>query len=83
MNAGIFRSASLNFSLTSHQLFHLVCRLLGSCPGRVLGAVGLGTLPLTALSGVPELALQLFRSSQKAVSEELLRRGLKLFRRTF
>lgn len=51
--------------------------------GGILGVVGLGVLPPPALGGIPELALQLFRSSEKAAPEQFLRRGLDLFFRFF
>ena len=61
------------------QLFHLVDCLLCGRPCATLGTVSLSLLPLPALGGVPELALQLFRSCEKAAPEEFLRRGLNLF----
>ena len=44
-----------------------------------MGAVKLRFLPLAAFGGVPHLTAQLFRSIQKAVLKEFLRRGLDFF----
>ena len=72
-----------DFFLSLRQLLQSVGRPLCGRPGDSLGAVGLGVLSLPALGGVPKLALQLFRSCQKAAPEEFLRRGLNLFFCTF
>ena len=48
----------------------------GARPGSSRGTISLGIRPPPALGGVPELALQLFRSSEQAAPEEFLRRGL-------
>ena len=61
------------------QLFQLVDYLLCDRPCATLGTVSLSLLPLTALGGVPELALQLFRSCEKAAPKQFLRRGLAFF----
>ena len=61
------------------QCFQLVDCLLCGRPGASLDTVSLSILPLSALGGVPKLALQLFRSCEQAAPEELLRRGLNLF----
>ena len=63
----------------SYQLFRLVDGLLGNRPNGALCAVSLGFLPLPALDGIPELAVQFFRPSEKSAPKELLRRGLDLF----
>ena len=70
---------SLNFFLSMRQFSQLVDRPLCSRPSASLSAVGLCFLPLSALGGVPKLALQLFRTREKTAPEELLRRGLDLF----
>lgn len=51
----------------------------GARPGSSRGTVSLGFLPPSVLGSVPELALQLFRSSEQSAPEEFLRRGLNLF----
>ena len=61
------------------QLFQLVDYLLCDRPCATLGTVSLSLLPLSALGGVPELALQLFRSCEKAAPEKFIRRGQNLF----
>ena len=61
------------------QLFQLVDYLLCDRPCATLGTVSFSFLPPPALGGIPELALQLFRSCEKAAPKELLRRGLDLF----
>ena len=53
--------------------------LLGGSPSLVLGTLHFGFLPLTALSGIPHLAAQLFRSIQKSAPKKFLRCGLNLF----
>ena len=82
INIGLFLSG-LNFFLSMRQFSQLVDRLLRGRPGASLGAVSLSFLPLPTICGVPELALQLFRTSEKAARVELLRRGLNLFFRVF
>ena len=61
------------------QLFQLVDCLLCGRPCATLGTVSLSLLPLSALGGIPELALQLFRTGEQAAPKEFLRRGLDLF----
>lgn len=82
-----FQTAFVCFSAAlspvSYQLFHLVDGLLGYRSNGTLGAVGLSFLLASALGGVPELALQLFCSGEKAAPEELLWRGLNFFFCTF
>ena len=77
------RLLSPNFFLSMRQLFHLMDRPLCGCLGASLGTVSLSFLPLPALGGFPELALQLFRASEKTAPEEFLRRGLNFFFRFF
>ena len=72
-----------NFFLSMYQLFQPICRLPSGGSSCVLSVVGLSIFLASALGGIPELALQLFRPSQKTAPEELLRRGLKLFFCTF
>ena len=77
------QTPSPNFFLATHQIFQLVGRPLRGCPGCILSAISLSVLPSPALGGIPELALQLFCSGEKAAPEELLRRGLNFFFGTF
>ena len=65
--------------LSMHQLFQSVYSLPGCGSGRILDAGSLSILPLPALGGIPELALQLFCADEKATPKDLLRRGLDLF----
>ena len=74
-----FRPPRLDFFLAPRQLCQLVYRFPRNSSGRSLGAISLGFLPLLTLGGIPELALQLFRPSQKSAPGEFLRRGLNFF----
>lgn len=62
-----------------YQLFQPIYRLPGGGSSCVLSAVDLSFLPLTSLSGIPELALQLFCPSEKSALKQFLRRGLGFF----
>ena len=67
------------FFLAPGQIFQMVgCPLRGRL-GCILGAVILSVLPAPTLGYVPELALQLFCSGEKAAPEQLLRGGLNPF----
>ena len=69
------RLLSPNFFLSMCQFFHLMDRPLCGCLGASLGTLDLSVLPLPTLSGVPDLALQLFRACEKAAPKEFFRRG--------
>ena len=78
INMGLLLS-SLNFFLSMRQFSQLVDRLLRGRPDTSLSTVSLSFLPLPVLGGIPELALQLFRTREKAAPKKLLRRGLNPF----
>ena len=59
-----FVCLSLALPPVPHQLSYLVGRLLGNRSNDTLGTVSLGFLLPPALGGIPELALQLFCSTE-------------------
>ena len=74
-----FVCLSLAPPLAPHQLSYPVNGFLGSRSNGTLRTVSLGFLLPPALGSVPELSLQLLRSSEKAALKEFLRRGLDFF----
>ena len=74
-----FESLISPFPPTLRQLPQLVRRQTGDLDGASMGAVTYILLPLSALSGVPKLAPELFRPIEKAAPKELLRRGRYFF----